>query len=67
MFQYPNPNAVIIKIIKELELSLKENKQTAHLSKENVEDFQRTVSYLAKEIIENYENEKRVSEVKKNG
>lgn len=49
---------VIISTIKDLENSLKENQRKGHLSKQNVEEMQNTISYLSKRIVEFYEKEK---------
>lgn len=54
---FEHPVAIIINIRNRLEESLKENKKIEHLSKENVEDMQKTISYLAKEVVEFYEKD----------
>ena len=54
---FEHPVNVIISAIKELELSLKTNQRTQHLSKENVNEMQETISYLSKRIITVYEKD----------
>lgn len=55
---FKHPIEVIVSAIKELENSLKANLRKEHLSKDNVEEMQRTISYLSKRIVEFYETEK---------